>query len=190
MGHGELIDFRLVDLCVFERSAASHINDLDLTRLGGDVERLVEGTPDCTCEFLLILRHDFLDRFWSVIDGSSLDDLCQIVYADIGHPLVHVDEEELLVTKAKADLDLSVARYDNRSSTSAILHIEHNNTFDGGGEDILGVLGHVEASACRLHIELAHSDALIGIIHGDLAIIGAREQQVSVLVVEHLAHGT
>ena len=130
VGHGELIDFRLMDLGVLERGATCNVDDLDLTSLGSDVECFVEGAPDRIGELLLILRLNLPDRFWSVISGSSGEDRSKVIDANECYPLVHVDEEELLVAEAEANLDLSVTWHDNGCSTSAIFDIEDDDTID------------------------------------------------------------
>ena len=165
-----------MDLRVLQHRAASNVNDLNFTGLRADVECLVEGAPDSAGELLLVLCRDLLHRFWSVVIAAALDHSGEVVNANHGHSLVHVDQEELLVAKTEAQGDLTVAWHSDGGGAGAIADVEDDDTLDGGSEDILGVLGHVEARAGRLDIELTSSDALVRVVHGNLAVIGAREK--------------
>lgn len=100
MRHGELIDLVFVNLVVFETASRVDIDDLQLACLGGNVEGLVEGTPDSARELLTGARLNLLQWFWSVFwRGARSDHLGEIVDANGCHLLVHVDKEELLVTE-------------------------------------------------------------------------------------------
>lgn len=55
---------------------------------------------------------------------------------------------------------------------------------------MLRVLGDGDGGAGAGAVELADSDALVGVVHGDLSVVGAGEEQVTVLVVNDLADGT
>lgn len=91
------------------------------------------------------------------------------------------------VAEGKRYLDLSVAWHFNARCSRAILDVEDKDAIDGGGKEILGVLGDTDGGTGTLHIELASPDALVGVVHGDLAVIGAGEEEVSVLVMDDLA---
>ena len=66
VGHCELVNFILVDLCVLQCRTGANINDLNLSSLCTDVECLVEWAPGCASELLARDRGDFLEHFWSV----------------------------------------------------------------------------------------------------------------------------
>lgn len=100
VGHGKLIDLVLVDLAVFKAASRIDIDDLQLSGLGGDVESLVEGTPDSAGELLTRGSLNLFKWFWSVFGLEARSDhLGKVVDPDGCHLLVHVDQEELLVTE-------------------------------------------------------------------------------------------
>lgn len=66
VGHCELVNFILVDLCVLQCRTGANINDLNLSSLCTDVECLVEWAPGRASELLARDRGDFLEHFWSV----------------------------------------------------------------------------------------------------------------------------
>jgi len=136
-----------VNLRVLQSRATGNVDYLDLACLGADVESLVEGAPDGTGKLLLVECSNFFDRFWSVFSGAASEDISDVVDADEGNSLIHVDQENLLVSETKTELDLSVAWHGNGSGALAILNVEGNDAIDTGGQKVLGVLSHVEARA-------------------------------------------
>lgn len=66
VGHCELVNFILVDLCVLQCRTGANINDLNLSSLCTDVECLVEWAPGRASELLARDRGDFFKHFWSV----------------------------------------------------------------------------------------------------------------------------
>ena len=70
------------------------------------------------------------------------------------------------------------------------LGVEDNDSRLRSGEDILGVFCHIDRVAGALHVKLACPYALESVVHGNLAIIGAGEEQVTILIVDHLTDRT
>lgn len=98
-----------------------------------------------------------------------------------------VHDQEFLITEGELDvLGLDVSDGHGRPDELLSVHRVENaeSECDSSGEHILGVLGHIHGLDGLLYVEDTDSRAVVGVIHADVAVIGAGEQEVAILV-EH-----
>ena len=187
MRHDHWVDLTFVDLGVLDGGSWGNIDDHDLSCLSCYVKCLVKGSPGCASELCRSRCCNFLYNFRSVF-WPGRNQVCQVVDSDIGYLIVDVNEQELLVPIRKRNLNLPIARDSHGGGSWAILDVEDIDSVDWSGQQILWVLCDINWGACALHVKLAGSHALEGIVHSDLAVVTAGEEQVTILIVYHLAH--
>ena len=87
-------------------------------------------------------------------------------------------------------MSLEVAWHVELGGDATVSDVKDNDAVDASGEDVLGVLGHINGVAGAQDIKLTRSDALVGVVNGDFTIVTAGEEQITVLVVHDFANGT
>ena len=180
-----------MNLCVLYCVARAHIYDLYFACFRAYVKSFVQWPPCSTCKLSLIHRCKFFDDFGRVFRGAGrCKDVCQVIDPNWSNFLIHIDQEELFVTKGQLHLSLAITWHAHACGGSTILDVKDNYTINRGRQQVLWVLRYIDWCASALHIELSSPNTLEGIVHGNFSIVTAREKQIPIIIVEYLADRT
>lgn len=138
----------------------------------------------------MVLRPSDLLHSINVLSESFLE----VVDADVRLLLVIVHNQEALITTCELNVLGLYATTDRDLGPDELHTIECAVYAEAEGDSrrkhIAGVLSHVHRLDCLLDIEDTDSSAVVCVIHADVSIVRASEEEVSVLVVHDLADGS